>query len=467
MGEAGIVSYGAYIPFYRLSTASLGWKGPGEKAVANFDEDSITMAVAAGIDCLDDRDRSLLDGLIVGSTTLPYIEKQAAAIAAGALDLPRRIRASDQTGSLRSGTIALHAAVDAAQAAAGSQFLVVAADCRPAFPNSALDATFGDGAAALLVGQEGVVAAIEDRYSHTDAIVDQWRTKDDRFVMAWEDRFGQEEGFTRNVREALLEVMGRNTLTPKDFRTIVLATPTARMALSIAKELGFERTQIAGSLAGTVGHTGCAAAALSLVSALDESRPGDRILLASYGDGCDVFMFQVTEEIRNLPSRRGFKGYLSSKRSLPSYESYLRLRSLIDEESARRPQERTSAPALLRDRSQILGLHGSRCRVCGTPQFPIQRVCAVCRAKDQFDEVALAADRGEVFTYTVDYLALSGDPPMVKAVVDLEGGARVFCEMTDRDPDDVRIGMSVEMTFRRVKTGATFPQYFWKCQPPR
>lgn len=58
----GIISYGAYVPWYRLDCKTvfkaMGWFNPmvlpGEKAVANYDEDSVTMAVAAGIDCLID-----------------------------------------------------------------------------------------------------------------------------------------------------------------------------------------------------------------------------------------------------------------------------------------------------------------------------------------------------------------------------------------------------------------------------
>src|SRR5512136_994097 len=92
----GITSYGAYIPLYRIQRMTiyqaLGWLNPasllpGEKAVANYDEDSITMAVAACMDCLNDLDRNQVDGLFFASTTTPYKERQNAGIIATALDL--------------------------------------------------------------------------------------------------------------------------------------------------------------------------------------------------------------------------------------------------------------------------------------------------------------------------------------------------------------------------------------------
>ena len=115
---AGIASYGAYIPLYRMSRPEIqkAWDSmmpiPGEKAVASYDEDSITMAVAAAIDCLNGIDRQLIDRLYFASTTSPYKEKQAASIVAGALGLNKDTLTMDFGGSLRSGTNAIRAAVD-------------------------------------------------------------------------------------------------------------------------------------------------------------------------------------------------------------------------------------------------------------------------------------------------------------------------------------------------------------------
>ena len=68
---AGIISFGAYVPFWRLNRNMISQKLKGEKPVASFDEDSITMAVAAGAECLKGINRQEIDGLFFVSTTAP------------------------------------------------------------------------------------------------------------------------------------------------------------------------------------------------------------------------------------------------------------------------------------------------------------------------------------------------------------------------------------------------------------
>ena len=95
---AGICAYGAYVPMLRLA---LGKKGGPEKAVANWDEDAVTMAVAAAIDALRGVDRASVDAVYFASTSYPFKEKQGAAIIAKALDLRRDVYTADVGDSLR------------------------------------------------------------------------------------------------------------------------------------------------------------------------------------------------------------------------------------------------------------------------------------------------------------------------------------------------------------------------------
>ena len=118
-----------------------------------------------------------------------------------------------------------------------------------------------------------------------------------------------------------------------------------------------------------------------------------------------------------------------------------------------------------RDRSQVISLHGSKCKKCGTPQYPIQRVCTVCYAKDEYNEYNFSDKKGNVFTYTLDHLASTENPPMIKAVVDFDGGGRMFCQMADCDPENMKVGLPVEMVFRRILDAAGFHNYFWKFRP--
>jgi len=190
----GIVAYGSYVPWHRLGPESKGWTGRGEKAVANYDEDSITMAVAAAINCLKGLDRQTVDALYFACTTSPYKEKSAATLIATAADLGSEITAADFSGSTRGGTIALKAAIDAVKAGSARRVLVAAADVRVGKPSSEFDASIGDGATAFLVGDSGVVAEFEDSYSSARGIHDIWRTDKDGYLQSWEDRWIIEEG---------------------------------------------------------------------------------------------------------------------------------------------------------------------------------------------------------------------------------------------------------------------------------
>lgn len=154
---AGICLFGGYAPRYRLDRMlaykAMGWLNPGnvanakgEKAVANFDEDSITMAVAAGINALDGVDRSPLDGVYLASTTMPYKERLNAGIVATALGLNDAIRTSDFSGALKAGTGALLAALEGVESKQLGKVLVAASDCRMGKPASPQEMIFGDGA---------------------------------------------------------------------------------------------------------------------------------------------------------------------------------------------------------------------------------------------------------------------------------------------------------------------------------
>src|SRR5438552_7638299 len=159
----GVSSYGAYIPMVRLSLSTINGGKPGgsEKAVANWDEDALTMAVAAAIACLDGVDRASVDGVLFASTSYAFKEKQGAAIVAKALDLRRDVLTADLGDSLRAGTTALRAAVDSIKAGSAKRVLVVAGDTRMGAPRSPLEANLGDGAAASLVGATDVAASME------------------------------------------------------------------------------------------------------------------------------------------------------------------------------------------------------------------------------------------------------------------------------------------------------------------
>ncbi|HHW73686.1 MAG TPA: hydroxymethylglutaryl-CoA synthase family protein, partial [Firmicutes bacterium] len=196
----GIISYAGYIPRYRLDRmtvySAMGWLNPalianaaGEKAVANFDEDAVTMAAAAGKRCLDGFNPSALGALYFATTTAPYRERQCANIVAGALCAPEEIRCADFGGGLKAGSSALLAALDFCKANSEQPALVCAADCRLSKMGSLQEMVFGDGAGAILVGNEKPLALFKGAYSLSCDFVDQLRGADTVYNRQWEDRW--------------------------------------------------------------------------------------------------------------------------------------------------------------------------------------------------------------------------------------------------------------------------------------
>ena len=470
----GITSFGAYIPFYRLSRDELAraWatrSGGGQKAVACYDEDSITMAVAAAIDCLEGANGQKVNGLLLATTTSPYREKQAAAVVASVIDCPEEIRTADITSSLRAGTNAIDFALDAVQSGRAKNVLVTASDCRLGAPKGEFESLFGDGAAALLFGDSEVVASIEASYSVATDILDVWRSDKDIYPRFWEDRFVITQGYNKSVTAAIQGLLKKSGLTPKDFAKVILYAPNARSHSALARNLGFDpASQLQDPLIKDIGHTGTASPLMMLVAALEEAKPGDRLLLASYGDGSDAFVLEVTQAIDRLKDGRGVSRYLQSKTMNINYEKYLRWRGQLEVEPPRLLEPLVPSPsALYREHKWIFTLYGQKCRQCGNVQFPPRRICAHCQTKDQFDDYRFADKKAKVFSFAKDYGTARVEAPRIMCVIDFEGGGRMQTELTDHDPDEVHVGLPVEMTFRELQNLKGIHHYFWKCKPVR
>jgi hydroxymethylglutaryl-CoA synthase len=470
----GITSYGGYIPAFRLSRdlmAKAWGRGStgGERSVANNDEDSATMAVEAVFDCLQGRERKDMDGLFFASTTAPYREKEVSSLLAATADFPGEILTADLGNGLRAGVAALRSAFDAVGNRSARNLLVAAADCRLGYPQSEHEQSFGDGAAAFLVGNSGVIATLEGHYAVSNEMMDVWRNTGDAFVRTWESRWVLGEGYSALTEQAVKGLMKKKRIDAQGISLAAVPAPDGRTHRRMVQVLGFDKAQVVDPLLSQVGDCGAAHPLMLLVSALETAKPGDTILMAAYGNGAEAFLFKVTEEINNLKVRRGIKGWLNSKLPLATYEKYLSYRGILETQPGDPFRLLPSATAYWRDVSTILRFHGSKCRNCGTLAYPIQRVCYSCRTKDSFDEVRLSDHKAKVFTFSLDNLAgRSDDPVVVQSVVESElDQARVYCMMTDCQPREVKVGMPVEFTFRRIYEGAGFQNYFWKCRPVR
>ncbi len=479
---AGIVAFGAHVPRYRLDRGrilkAVGWAQPataararGQKAVANHDEDAITAAVAAARNAGAFGPGAGVGSLYLASTSAPYAERQNSAIAAEALGLGDAMRSADVTGSARAGTTALLAALADVTSGRAGRALVCAGEVRRARPGSVEEHLLGDGGAAVCVGAEGALAELVGSHSVSCDFPDRVRGSDRPLGRSWEERWVRDEGLLGLLPGAVSAYLERCGLEPGVFSKVVLPVASLRDAARVARALGLSVEVLVDPLAHRVGHTGAAHPLLLLCRALEEAEPGEEILLVGFGSGVDVLHFRATDAVRSFRPRRTVGELLKMGKDLGSYEKYAAFRDLLAVETGMRGEFEPETPmsVVWRHRRTILGLVGSRCRRCGTPQFPPQRVCAngACRAVDEMEPHPFADRPCRVFSYTADLLAWSPNPPLIYGVVDFEGGGRMMVEFTDCDLEDLAVGLPVDLVFRRKYHDRQrgIHTYFWKCVP--
>ncbi len=478
----GITSYGAYIPRLRLDRMaiyqSMGWFAPalisvaqGERSMCNYDEDSLTMAVAASMDCLIGKDKTKIDAGYLCSTSLPFLDRQNAGILTTALNLRSDINTADFTSSQRAGTTGLLTALDVVKSGNRKSILVTASDKRQTRPAAFYEMWFGDGAASVLVGDEDVVAEFLGSYSLTYDFVDHYRGSKSEFDYTWEERWLREEGYSKIIPEAVNGLFKKLNITMNDVQKLVFPCLFKAEHRAIGKRLGATPDKLVDTMHEVTGETGVAHALLMLVGALETAKPGDGILVAGFGQGCDALYFKITENINKLAGRAGLKGSLANKKTTDNYMKFLKFRDLINPEMGIRAEApvQTTMTALWRNRKMVLGFVGGKCRDCGTAQFPPADLCVnpACGHTGTQDDYEFANIKARVRSFTGDLLAVSVDPPAIYGMVQFEGGGRFMMDFTDSELNDIKVGMPVKMSFRRrvVDTVRGFSQYFWKAVP--
>lgn len=465
----GIKSYGVYIPRYRMTRALLreAWgSGPakGERALANHDEDPLTMAVDAAENCLMDGDVSAIDAVYFASASAPYIEKSCATTIAAVTDVREDgVATADLGGSLRAGTAALRAAVDAVKAGSAREALVAAADCRLVAPGHPLEGTLGDAGAALLIGADDPIATIDCIHSVSAEFMDVWRCAGDKFLKFEDAKFILEKGYGVQLKRALDGLLDKCGLARDDLAKVVFYAPDAAGLRAQTKALKVKpEALLEDPLLNTVGNTGNAAPFLALAAALDSAEPGDKIVMLGYGGGADAVLITATGAIRSYNNPRGLQAHLAARRELSAYTKYLRFRKLLDTEEI---LPFSPYPLVWREQKANLARYGKKCNQCGTLFYPPQRVCKNCDSKDDFTDEKLSRT-GKAFTLAKDHLFPSADPPVVMMSVDMDGGGRLYAQLTDAAPDSAEICMKVELCFRKLHEGGGHFNYFWKFRPP-
>ncbi len=460
---AGIVRYGSYVPFFRLERKAFGG-GRGERAIASFDEDSVSMAVEAARDAV--RDAAAPDTVLFASTTHPYLEKLNAATVSAALDLPAETLALDLAGSTRSGVSSLLTA--ASMADGGRRVLAASGEVVVGAPSGSRESAGGDGACAFVFGPDKeALARVVAVASVTEQVLDVWRSDGMPFAKQWEERFGADV-FVPLIGGLIEEVLREAGVKPEELSRVVLDGTNARAVRTVLGMSKLDPDKIADAHSGTIGRTGSAHVGLMLAGALDEANPGEKILVLGAADGADAVVLEVTDRIASQRPRHSVDDWVKAKRNDIAYTTYLKWRGVLAFEPPRRPDpERPAAPPMARSERWKYAFVGSRCTACGAAQLPPQRVCVQCQKVDEMEPAPFADAACRIATYTLDRLAYSLQPPVVAAVLDFEDSGRYICQLTDVDPEKVAIGDELEMTFRLFHTADGVHNYFWKARPQR
>lgn len=477
--DVGILSYGAYIPRLRLQrkaiAAANSWFNPGlrgmakgERAMTNWDEDAVTMAVEAGRDCLAGLDPRSVAAFYLASTTHPFDDRLNASIAAGALSLRPTLRSLDAGGSLRAGTSALATAF---AGAGNGATLLVASEHRLAKAASAQEMQYGDGAAALLIGSGQPIAHLVAAHSETVDFVPQFRARDRSHDYAWEERWIRDEGYMKIVPRTIGALLKSAGADPGSVSAFCLPATLGRVVPGVAKRLGIGEAAVRDNLGDVCGDTGAAHPLVMLARALEDAKPGDLILVAAFDSGCDALLFRVTDAVGALPARRGVKGSLARRKEETVYQKYLAFNDLVALERGMRAEVDKGTPLslLYRNRDMITSLIGGRCRKCGTAQYPRGRYCVnpKCKALDSQDDESFAEHPATVMSYTADLLTYCPDPPAYYGMIEFEGGGRMMSDFTDVDEGKIEVGTRMRMTFRikDVDAARGFVRYYWKAAP--
>ncbi|MBI5225451.1 hydroxymethylglutaryl-CoA synthase [Candidatus Micrarchaeota archaeon] len=316
----GIVGYGTYIPKMRIKVEEIAnvWgkdaarvsEGLGikEKAVGAIDEDSATIAVEAARRAVKSAKISAKDinAIFVGSESKPYAVKPTATIVGAAINSSPHFTAADFEFACKAGTAAIQSCMGMASSNMIKYGLAIGADTAQGRPNDALEFSAGSGGAAFIIGKENLIAEIEGTYSFTTDTPDFWRRQHANYPKHG-GRFTAEPAYFKHVMAGAKGMMERMGTSAKDYDYFVPHQPNGKFPVRVAKMLGFEHSKIVpGLITPFIGNTYSGSSIIGLSSVLDVAKPGERVLVVSYGSGAgsDAFSIKITKEISEKGRRQ-------------------------------------------------------------------------------------------------------------------------------------------------------------------
>ena len=473
----GITAYGVYLPRLRLNRqamveanawfdSSLKGLGEGERSICNWDEDTITMAVEAGIDCLSALQDKSLSGLNLASTTAPFVDRQNSVLVAEAMNLNSQIRTMDIGSSQRAATSALIAGLESARL---GNHMMISSEHRRTKAGSRAEMLWGDGAAALTVGDDEVIAQCLAVATNAVDFVDHYRGEGSDFDYDWEERWIRDEGFMKIVPEAVSSVLESAGRVAAEIDHFILPTDQARTPAALAKKLGISPDAVVDNQIASVGVAGAAQPLILLAKALESALPRQLILLLGFGQGCDAILFQTTDRIERCRPDRGLSGALKNRREETNYHKFLSFNNLVERDIGKRGEvdKQTFLSGFNRRKDLLTGFIGGKCRACGTVQIPREKYCVnpECQALDSQDNFSFANQPGTVLTWTADRLTFDWSPPAYFGMVQFECGGKLMMDFTEVDEGTIDSGSRVSVHFRIRQFDAQrgFRKYFWKA----
>ncbi|MEW6528467.1 MAG: hydroxymethylglutaryl-CoA synthase [Candidatus Micrarchaeota archaeon] len=340
----GILGYGAYIPSYRIKIEKIAevWgedphritNGLGifEKAVPAIDEDSATIAVEAAKNAIRHAgiDAQKLGAIYVGSESKVYAVKPNATIVAEAVGAgPKNLTAADLEFACKAGTAGIQMLMGMVKSEMIEAGMSIGADTAQGRPGDALEYSSGAGGAAFIIGNDkDSIAIIEDTYSFTTDTPDFWRRPHADYPSHGGRFTGLPAYFKHvvNATQGILEKLGR---TQADYDYVVFHQPNAKFPLEVAKkmEIPSEKLKL-GLLTPIIGNTYSGASMLGLANILDNAKPGERILMTSFGSGAgsDSFSIKVSNKVDEKRARiTKVVDYIANKKYI-EYATYLKHR---------------------------------------------------------------------------------------------------------------------------------------------
>ncbi len=456
----GILSAAAYVPYWRLDRGQIketfgAGGGKGQRAVASYDEDTTTMGVEAARLALKSAGGARPQGIGFATANPAYLDKTNATAIHAALRLDREAVAYDFGGAVRSGMGALVAAIGSTV-----PLLVVSSDLRDGMPTSADESAGGDGAAAILVGSDDVAPVIAETIGFaatTEEFIDHWRLPGEKRSKSWEERFGETK-YLPLGEEAFNAALKQAELSAGDIDHLIVTGTHPRAVRALTPRLGVDKEKIVDALDSTVGWTGTAHPALLLTSVLETAKPGEVIAVLSLADGADCLIFRTTDAIKAWKPARTIATQIGASGPV-TYGKYLSWRKWVEVEGPRRPEpSRISAAAAGRVTDWKYGFVASKDEA-GEIHAPPHKADA--------EAVPMSDVEGTISTFTIDRIAFSPSPPITYAVVDMDNGTRSALELCDLDASKIAMGDRVELTFRKLGTGDSIHNYFWKARPLR